>query len=183
MNQEFEKYIELYKQYQTTTYAYKKGIPKLHHILTDISDEELLKLQNEIINPIFVKNKLLILDLENHIPESNEMITKDEFIIYVQQLFNYYNNILIEYMEDNVWTIYDKTSKKYPLKDNELIFENSISYISESLHDDVSEYYINMIVAHLNKLSTKIHVSSKFIQSPANEMCWVILKCKSDVFI
>ena len=38
------------------------------------------------------KNKLLLLDLENYVPESNEIITKDKFISYVVQLLKFYND-------------------------------------------------------------------------------------------
>jgi hypothetical protein len=121
MNQEFEKYIELYKQYQINLSEYKNELPSsdiLHNGLVNISDEQLLQLYNTIINLTFIKNKLLLLDLENYVPDNNELITKNDFISYVVQLFKFYNNLFMECYEDNIWIIHDQTSKKYPLKEN-----------------------------------------------------------------
>jgi len=183
MSQEFEKYIELYKQYQINISEYKNEIPQLHNLLINISDEQLLQLHNTIINPTYIKNKLLLLDLENYVPKNNELITKDDFISYVLQLFKFYNQLFIEYYEDNIWIIHDKTSKKYPLKENELVFENSISFVDNSSYNDKAEYYIKLIRNHLNKLSSKIHTSIKIIEDSDNEICWILLKCTSDIFI
>ena len=183
MNQEFEKYIELYKQYQYNVSEYQNEAPSLHNLLINISDEQLLQLYSTIINPLYIKNKLLLLDLENYVPNNNELITKDEFISYVFQLFKYYNELFIEYYEDNVWIIHDKTSKKYPLKENELVFENSVSFVNNSLYNDNAEYYIKLFRNHLNKLSSKIHVSTKIIEDSDNEICWMLLKCTSNLFI
>jgi hypothetical protein len=184
MNQEFEKYIELYKQYQINLSEYKNELPSsdiLHNGLVNISDEQLLQLYNTIINLTFIKNKLLLLDLENYVPDNNELITKNDFISYVVQLFKFYNNLFMECYEDNIWIIHDQTSKKYPLKENELVFENSISFVNDS-SDDKAEYYIKLIRNHLNKLSSKIHVSTKIIEDSDNEICWMLLKCTSDIF-
>jgi hypothetical protein len=183
MNQEFEKYIELYKQYQINISEYKNEIPQLHNVIINISDEQLLELHNTIINPLYIKNKLMLLDLENYVPDSNESIGKDDFISYVLQLFKYYNELFVEYYEDTVWIIHDKTSKKYPLKENEIVFENSVSFVDNSLYNDKAEYYIKLIKNHLNKLSSKIHVSTKIIEDSDNEICWMLLKCTSDLFI
>ena len=184
MNQQFEKYIELYKQYQLNVSEYKDEIPQIHNLLINVSDEQLLQLYNTIINPKYIKNKLLLLDLENYIPNNNEEITKIDFISYVVQLLKYYNDLFMEFFEDNIWVIHDKTSKKYPLKDNEIVFENSISFVDEnSVSNDKAEYYIKLIKNHLKKLSSKIHVSTKIIEDSDNEICWMLLKCTSDIFI
>jgi hypothetical protein len=184
MNQDLEKYIDMYKQYQINLSEYVNEIPNLHKSLINSSDEQILEIYNKIINPIFIKNKLLLIDLENNIPDKNELITKDEFISYVLQLFKFYNNLFMQIYENNVWIIHDKTSKKYPLKDNEIIFENSISYVSEdSINNDKAEYYIKLIRNHLNKLCSKIHVSTKIIEDSNNDICWILLKCTSDLFV
>ena len=134
-------------------------------------------------NPNFIKNKLLLYDLENYVPEKYESITKEEFISYVVQLFKFYNNLFMEMYEDNVWIIHDKTSKKYPLKEHEIVFENSISFVDEnSPNNDRAVRYIKLIRDHLNKLTSKIHVSTKIIEDSDDEICWMLLKCTSDLF-
>lgn len=184
MNQEFEKYIELYKQYQLNVSEYKDETPQLHNVLMNVSDEQIWQLYNTMINPKYIKNKLLLFDLENYVSESNELITKDEFISYVVQLLKFYNDLLMEFFEDNIWVIHDKTSTKYPLKENEIVFENSVSFVDDnSLYNDKAEYYIKLVRNHLNKLSSNIHVSTKIIEDSDNDICWMLLKCTGDLFI
>ena len=184
MNQEFDKYVELYKQYQINLSEYVNIIPNLHESLIKSSDEQLIELYNKCINPTFIKNKLLLMDLENYTPDKNELITKNEFISYVHQLFKFYNNLFMQFYEDNIWILHDKTSTKYPLKDNEIVFENSIKYMDEdSINNEKAEYYIKLIRNHLNELCKKIRVSTKIIEDPNNEICWILLKCTSDLFM
>jgi hypothetical protein len=155
----------------------------IHDILNNISDNELIELYNKLINPRYIRKKILLYDLENYTPQNNETITKNDFLTYVIQLLKYYNDLFIEFYEDNIWIIHDKSSIKYPLKENEIVFENSISLVENSSYNDRGEYYIKLIRNKLNKISSKIHISTKIIEDNNNEICWILLKCTSDLFI
>ena len=177
-----EKYNVNYTKY---TNIHEDKLKNIHQSLLTMSNDEIINLYTQFVSIDYLKHELFLLDLEHNIPDKQNNITKDEFINYVHQLFNYYHNPLFgNLFEDNVWKFHDKTSTKYPLKDNEIIFENSISLVDEfSEENEKVDDYIRLIRKHLNKLSDNIKVSDKIIEDNHNEISWILLKCNSDLFI
>ena len=66
-------------------------------------------------------------DFENFIKEclemGSELINKNDFIQYVNNLLLFYRHLFINLFDDSLWKLHDNTSTKYPIKDDEIIFQ------------------------------------------------------------
>lgn len=93
------------------------------------------------------------------------------------------NKILFRYQSraggfqfgDRLWKTYDKTSKKYHLFDNELIFENTIDANSFNDHETIE--YIRDILNMLNSIAYNIKVSLHTKYLDRDKTYIMMLKC------
>lgn len=88
----------------------------------------------------------------------------------------YKANVLTNTIEDDVWNIHDKSSLKYNINDNEIIFENTIS--SVYCHDKITLEYLESIILLFNKISRFIKVSYKFIDLDQYNISIIIIRAK-----
>lgn len=190
MEQELANYIELHKTHQQNISACKyinnidcgSIAQTIHNNIKEMSNENLLQIFNSIISADYVKQELLFYELEKYSPtEQLSFANKDEFILLITNILSKFRNCSYGHLlEDTIWTLHDKSSSKYPVKSNELLFENSI-HLNETKVDQIEEY-LKLIRRYINRLSSDFKVTDRIIEDPHNDICWIILKCKSDKF-
>ena len=79
-------------------------------------------------------------------------------------------------LEDKDWVIYRKGDKKYKLKDNEIIFENSIPSIYKD--DYETDKFLRQINKLFNEISEKIKSECIFIECERMNIHWVLFVIK-----
>lgn len=80
------------------------------------------------------------------------------------------------YIEDTDWIVHRKDSVKYDVKNNEVLFENSVDKID--FLDNETQYFIKRIASILNGLSNDIDVDYDFSESKEDGITWVLIWCK-----
>ena len=105
-----------------------------------ITSSNLMDLYVKIISEKVIKLSLLFYELENLDYDTKIRFTNNEtFIKDIFLIFERYNPTFFETMlEDNEFTYHDSKSKRYPLKDNEFIFENTLHVGNKDDSDTLS---------------------------------------------
>ena len=100
---------------------------------------------------------LLRFELINYNKKQDIQLTLVEFEKKAVELINRYHwKGGGHKIEDNEWLIHRPNSKVYDVKQNELLFENTLD-ISD-IKDEETEYFMKHLVKQLNSLSTNIEV-------------------------
>jgi len=167
-----------YNDHQTISSDFLKSI---HDNIHTMSDNELYENYNNIITPEYVKNELMVYELKYYTPEKQFNLSKIDVINIVTNILYQYKNCSYGYLlEDEIWSIHDISSNKYPLKPNEILFENSISVVNgnndNDSHIDDIQYYIRLLRKHLNKI-LEFEIFDRVIEDQHNEICWILLIC------
>ena len=143
--------------------------------LHKMSDTEMINTHKKIISPKQVYNDLLIFELK-HI-KYNPI---DDFGIFIKfmetNLSRYHTKIMNTYLEDNEWTFHDHTSKKYPLKENEIIYENSLhkSHTDDKVTFNYLTELLNLFIRHISNKDT-LKISLKLLKW-SDGIYWVVYK-------
>lgn len=137
-----------------------------------MTDDDLYNVYKSIVSIEKIKNELLYNELNNI--NINKINDYDECKLFMENTFlRYQPTIINAQLEDDEWIVHDNTSKRYPLKDGEIIYENTIKF--------VHKYDVNTI-NYLTKLHTyfnnnidkdKLKIKLKIIDW-TDKMCWVI---------
>lgn len=144
--------------------------------IDSLTDDEIRNLFQKCYNTNKMKRELLRWELKYKKIEPRDL-TLQEFIKEADFLIDRYQSKAGgSLLEDRRWILHDGKSEKYPLLENEIIFENSISAIDS--YDVGTSKYIKYLVNILDKLSTQIRVSLKIIESREDSLVWVCIKCK-----
>jgi len=150
------------------------------HILikqTSITNEEIRNLAHRLMTDKMAKFIVFSHMLENYHPKTKNL-TMDEFIKEAQKIFIYFQNSGGGFsIEDTNWQIKTSKDKKYKLKENEIMFINSIS--QSDINDCETELYVNNIIRILNELATNIKVEYR-LNEGTNKIFWILIKCRSE---
>lgn len=138
--------------------------------MDDIERKHLLLklLDNERINSDLLKYELKYLNLGKKITSMNK------FVKFVDKMLKRYHTAGGYHLEDTEWSVHHSTSTKYPLKINEVLFENSIKRVHK--YDFHTRVFLNdlrhFFRIHMGK---NLMISYKFINY-TDEICWIIFK-------
>jgi len=103
-----------------------------------------------------IKKTLLFFELQNYICTPKQM-SLSEFKNETMIIFNKYQSKAGGFLlEDNEWLIHDNTSSRHEVKENELLFENTIN--AHDMDDGETNTYLKYLIKRLNSLSKNIDV-------------------------
>jgi hypothetical protein len=170
--------LDQHDMYQS--FEEKQGDPLLaqclHQNLSSMEETELHQIISKCMTSSELKHFLLKYEMKYWIPEKKEMTLK-QFIKEAQKLLYRYQSRAGGFLlEDRKWTLHTKTSLKYHLKSNMILFENTIS--EDFIYDLETREYTQDLIDILNRLSSNVTVSMHSYHSPRDELYWIILKCK-----
>lgn len=148
----------------------------IHTHLDTMSEQELKMIANKCIHENMLKSLVLKYEMKHWNPEKSKMTLSDFTLCAKKLLFRYQSRAGGFLLEDREWIVHSHTSKKYELKKNEIVFENTLS--SDYTFDKEVREYIFDIITLLNKLSDNIKVSLHKYIADRDSLCWIILKCK-----
>lgn len=162
--------------------------------LYKMDNEEKKYLLHMCLSTYNIHNELLKIEFNNFNP-IQETMTLKTFYSKVNKLLTRYQHKVGGYiLEDIIWSSYNCNDDKYNLSQNEVVFENSMPAFhipkrGDTLKDDILSLknycefeetiiYLNKLTKLLNKLSTNIKVSMKFIDSYRDDIIVIVLHCK-----
>lgn len=102
-------------------------------------------------------------------------MTRDEFKKNALKIFLRYQSKAGGFcFDDQTWICRECTTDKYVIKDNTIVFENTIN--TDKLQ--WIKTYLSDLSNVLNLLASNVNVTTHFISSKRDRMTWVLLKCK-----
>lgn len=145
-----------------------------------LSDEEAVFIASKCMHPREARKIILKYEFTNRRMEPKDM-DMNTFIKEARKLIYRYQNKAGGYnIEDIDWLLYKPNSdtnrhKRYELKDDEIILENSITL--NNLYQEDDKEYVDRLTELLNSLSDNIDVR-KYIIETKDDVAWIIIKCK-----
>lgn len=134
------------------------------------------KLCCKIISPSDL-DKILLQYEANNLHFSQKIKDTKELISTIDSLLKRYHHKIGGYaFEDNMWRLYSYSSgqKKYDLKENEHIFDNSLSM--SDVEDAECHKFVTFLVELFNRLSDNHKIHFKYIEDKYENIYWVIIK-------
>lgn len=167
LEKELHKYDALHRFEQTKNYRqnnnYKTSEENeelatyLHNNFDKMDEVEMGKMLLKCFGINEIKKNLLRFELIHYSDQNNKDMTLEEFEKKALKIINRYQwkagGFLIE---DCEWIIHKVDSPRYDVKENELVFENTLD-ISD-IKDDETDFFIKKLVNQLSSLSTNIIV-------------------------
>lgn len=131
---------------------------------------------NKIIS-IYDLNKILLKYEIDNLVFDEKISDTHELIITIDKLLKKYHYKAGGFLfEDNIWRLYDVVSgqKKYDLKPNEYIFDNSIKAID--VEDSECYTFVNSLVSLFSRLTDNHKFRYKYIEDNYENIYWIIIK-------
>lgn len=140
------------------------------------TDNMINKINNTKKDQFILKSLLQYITCDkDETSDNNTMIKKCNWIFSIFKA-KYVTNII----EDNTWTLYNKDTYKYnniyKIKDNEIYFENTLSFV-DSENEDCLDYLDN-IVKLFNKIFTNFTFKYKIIDSKVYGISFIVIRAK-----
>lgn len=141
----------------------------------NMGEIEKKKLCNRIISP-FDLDKILLQYEADTLHFSKKIQNTSELISVIDDLLKRYHHKIGGYQfEDNIWRLHTASGqKKYDLKENEYIFDNSISAFH--VEDAECHKFVDFLVELFNRLSDNHKIHYKYIEDKYENIYWVIIK-------
>lgn len=140
-----------------------------------MNDTEMINFHKKILSMTQIRNDLLCFELKN--VKLDPIDDFGGFIEFMEMnLARFHTKIMNTMLEDSEWTFHDHTSKKYPLKENEIIYENSIH--KSHINDKITFNYLSELSNFFNRHildKSKLKVTLKLIKW-SDGIFWVIFK-------
>lgn len=129
----------------------------------------------KIINDKRTKNILLEYELK-YLKLQPQNMTLDEFETAAQKILERYQcKAGGFYIEDRIWTVHKIDSTKHDVKENELLFENSVD--KYDFDDNDTQKYLKRIVKKLDSLSNDIKIDYNYKSSKDDGIIWLFIWC------
>lgn len=158
-------------------------VEQIHNEIDKLSHTELVNLYGQIVTTKYLKKELQEYEIAKYSNLKITDVTRVDFINQVSNYLSIYKNLSGgELLEDTNWTVHENGSVKYPVKENEILFENSV-YYSENTSYDKAEDYIKSIRRYLGRIYTNVKITDRIIDDPKNDISWIIIKCTSQQFL
>lgn len=127
------------------------------------------------LNESEIDNILLKFELENLTLHNIDNFK--EFVSKAYKLLNRYQSRAGGFLiEDNEWILHDSKSNDYEIKENQVVFENSVAISNIKDYDTIN--FLKKILSLLKNLSNKVIVSEEFIKSKKDGVVWILFKCE-----
>ena len=140
----------------------------IHNNYNKMDEIEMQIIALKCLTPIEIKKILLSYELKNY--ECSVPLKKLSLLEFKCQALNVFNKYQSKaggfLLEDNQWIVYDSSSTLHEIKENELLFENTIDMCD--VDDDETDEYLECIVSKLNLIAKNISVE---IRQRKNDGC------------
>ena len=144
----------------------------IHNNYNTMDEKEMQTILMKCLNINKIKSLLLQYELENYEEIPQKCMSLSEFKNKARQIFARYQcragGFLIE---DTQWTVHDSRSTRYDVKENELLFENTLNIVD--LENDDVENYIYYIVKRLGSIAENIEVEIR--QKVKHKMVYLLI--------
>lgn len=141
-----------------------------------MNDKDLSEIVIKCLSKKDMKHIILKHELKYYKPD--EVKTFAEFIFNAKEILDRYQHRAGGFLiEDQQWILHTPDSKKYTLKENEIIFENTISIAD--VDDEETHKYLKRIVRMLKQLNKNIKVNFSFIKDEPDNIYIIFIKCVS----
>jgi len=146
----------------------------IHKNVDDMDEVESKILLTKLLDNKKIKAELLKYELR-YLNMNFKIKDFDDFVNFVRITLNRYHMKAGGYLcEDTEWGQHDHTSKKYPLKEGEYIFDNSIKRINR--YDFQITTFISDLLHFLTiHKSKKLGLSYRLIEY-TDDICWMVFK-------
>lgn len=122
-----------------------------------------------------IKKTILAFEFKNYKPEiSADIISLEEFSKKATKIIAKYQGKAGGFLiEDSEWTIHKQDSIKYEIRENELLFENTLSFFDDE--DDETEEFLDCLISRLNTIASNIKVHLKFKEHTYSKVLSILL--------
>lgn len=141
-----------------------------------MTPEEMRYIALKCLTDTDIKHILLKYELQNLQREPSDIPLNEFEKIATKQLLKYQSRAGGFRFGNRIWKLYDSTSKKYHIYNNEIVFENTLD--ANSFKDHETLEYLNDILLVLNNISTKIKVTIHSKYFYRDKIHIIMLKCK-----
>lgn len=134
----------------------------------------LLLLYKKIITHQKIVKELLNYEFLFYEPD-NKNLSIEELLNVIKKIFDRYQLYLSgNLLDDTDWIIQRESSKRFKLKQNQIILVNSMDL--KYIYDTQTINYLNNLIIHLYKYVNKEHISIKYklCDDDDNDICWII---------
>ena len=136
-------------------YEIANYIHNSYNTMTDVD------IRNTVLNCMDkneMKRILLLFELKHYNPNlSPKKMSLNEFKLIALDLFDRYQCKAGGFkVEDNKWLVHDSTSIRHQVRENELLFENTINICDDD--DEETSKYFKYILKRLNDIASNINV-------------------------
>ena len=168
MEKEMKKYNLMHvmddgKNYANMIHSYSKDVKQelaeyIHTNYNSMDETEMKTIALKCLDMNEIKKILLSFELKNYKHKHlSQKMSLNEFTNEAMILFKRYQSKAGGFLlEDSEWIVYDNTTTKYEVSENELLFENTINTCD--IDDDETTRYLDYIVKRLNSFAKNIYV-------------------------
>lgn len=123
-----------------------------------------------------IKGRILEFELKNYKGEKVKHKSLDEYVKEAKKLFKRYQCKAGGYnIEDMEWGVYRSGSDKYDVRENEVLFENTISMKDKD--DDETNDYLDDIAKRLERIAENIKIDVRFKKAREDRLVWILIWC------
>lgn len=141
----------------------------------DTMDEyEMRRIASKCMDINAVKKNILAFELKNYVPVNEITLSLDQYKGEAFKVFHRYQCKAGGFnLEDNEWILYDKSTPKYDVKQNELLFENTISFVDE--YDDDIEEFLYYLIKRLSSIAKNISADLRYRQNDNSKVLSILI--------
>ncbi|QKF93781.1 hypothetical protein QKU48_gp0323 [Fadolivirus algeromassiliense] len=171
--------LEYYNNYNVdTSFKTKKEKEELakyiHQNYHKMDDIEMKHVVLKCLDQNKIKQLLLSYELDNYKMKSKKNMTFEEFKNEaVKILLRYQNKAGGFLLEDINWEIYDPGSLEYDVKNNEMLFVNTLD--KSDIDDEETYYYLKKIVKKLNMIGENFNVELRQLFEEGDKIAKILL--------
>ena len=152
-------------------------MPKSNRTEFILDEIEMKKLAMNCLGINDIKRILLNFELNNCKEEPTRM-SLEEFSPIAKNLLRRYQSKAGGFLlEDQQWNFYDKSTVKYNVRSNEVLFENTINI--NDFDDEDTEFFLNKLVDRLKMVATNIKIDLRYMKEKKNKIVYLLIWCKN----
>lgn len=176
---EMAKYKEEYLADNALNFGFESlaskddALLKIIESYDNLSNDDIERLAVKTLNPNRLRSMLLRYELKYGTADSCKMSLEDFKAEACAILDKYHWKAGGFQFEDKVWGIHSYVSEEFSVKENELLFVNTIS-LCEASNDETVEY-INLLTDRFNMIADNVNVQVDFKQSLRNNIIFVLI--------
>lgn len=143
--------------------------------LDTMTEREMLIYFNKCYANETIRKMLLKYEFNIYTPIKKTM-TFDEFIYEARKnLIRYHKKIGGFEIDDVDWSLYRGKNRKYKLKDNEIIFENTVN--ERDIHNQDLLKYLLRLVNILDNIAINVRITNKCYKVERDKIYIIMIKC------